>query len=964
MRSRLIARSGVGRPADQGGFALLTVLVVVAVTILLIGALFGLMLTTMRVTAAQERTAREARAADAAVETAINDLRDGECDPTAQPLLDGLVFDQQTGGTGDDVTVDVTCSSVAGGDSVTDQVRFVGGQGYRGALSTAWTQDCAVNATAGCMPWSAAVGSVPTGLESSRVSLVHSGPEPLRFSSGVTVRTGAAALRNPTDGNPAIEVGGQYNQGSRGLLGSSPTDCGVLSGSPGAGTGRISDLDDAPACGVPEAAGVDAQPTGNTAGLVASATVPTVPTTCGAGPVVAFVPGTYDAAATEAVSDLTDGSLAACRNKTFHFTPGVYSFLGTQLRFGDAGSYYVFGAASGWAAGGVQGAAGLVADPESTLCAPGSSGTSLVLAGWTRLTHTAGRVAICPAWPAGVTRAADAHPALYQQTIVPTGVQVTNINRTPVANGITLPFRCRIGFFYPTTTDYPSASGPCRPLRTYELRLATDGQAPVNSLRVMLTGTENVLTPNNLITNRQTRFRLAPASGGPICQTDFVAGMPNGGLTSSFDLKRMPGSCSTTAINQSQLNGARLFVDHRMDLGLITINQTFDVSRAEVEVNAVSGLPGSATSGDWVDVDNVTAVDNAAARPLMPCADFICQVLDPGRTRTPATPFVHEMTLDDFDFPGLLNSSNPGVDPSLTTLRAVVRVRPSALTLPSSWTATFGNFISTQNFLTPGTVRLELRSPSGGRCIVQGQGINSDQEIAFDLLDVNLEDPSASNCNSFVFANASDLDQVTLSLRFELPCVPNWFHNVPWECQRSSLFYNPADTSPIWQFRPPDIESVKLTTVTDTYSRSETSTVTVDATGGATSSSFNVFGRSWLPLADLDLNWNGAATAQPLFANDLVLHGMGSRMDADAQMGIVCCDPPDQRTVELVAVIDGVERLTARVEYSDVRDVGGGVFVYEPGFAVNVLRWLTCDQAGCAQVLAASDQRRSSGPGP
>lgn len=943
--------------AAQGGFALMAVLASIAVTSLLIGALFGLMLTTMRITSAQERNAREERAADAAIETAINLMREEPCDPSAQPYLDDQVHDQQTGGTGDDVSVDVMCSSVGGSNATTDQVRIVGGDGYKGALRNAWTLDCASNAsTPGCMPWSS-VGS-PGGLSGSTTSLIHSGHEPLRFSSGVTVRTGAAALRNPTSGTPAIEVGGDYNQGSPGI-GGSGTDCGILGGTPGNGVGKVTDMDDSPSCGVNAAATVNTQPTGNVAGLVASPTVPTVPTTC-SGPVVVFNPGTYSATQTNAVSRLTDGSIAGCRNKTFHFRPGIYSFSGTELRFGDAGSYYVFGAATAWGGAGVQENAGLVDDPDATLCDPLVSGTSLILSGWTKITHTKGRVAICPNRPTSTDPSVqlEPHPAIYQQTSVPTQVLVTSINRSPAGNRITLPFSCRTGSFeygfdYPVNSDI--TSGVCRPVRTYQLNLATDGAAPIQSLRVMLTGAENSQTPNNFIRDRRSLFIVRAAGGAELCRTNWVTGMPNGGLTSSFDLKTLPGGCSSASLTQSQLNNGRIDVEHSMELTFWGAVQSFDLTKAEVEINAVNGNPAAASSSDWSNAERVLTQGGQAAAPVMPCPDFVCSVPDPGRTITPDTPFRHEMTISDFSFPGLLNASNPTVDPSLRTLRAVVRVTPSALTLPQAWIDTFGNNVSTQNFLLPTTAYMELRSPAGGRCIVQGTGMNSDQEIAFDLLDPALEDPGPSGCNTLLFDSATDLEDLTLKLRFEVPCLPNYLHNVPWECLRSNILYDPGETSPIWQLRPPNIESVRLTTVTDTYTTPQPSTITVNAVRGASNASFNVFGRTWMPLADIDLNWNGPATISPLFSNDLVVHGIGSRMAAGAEMGTVCCSPPDSRTVELVATIDGVERLTARVEYSDV-DTSSGTPVYRSGYKVDVLRWLTCGSAGCASVLAETDE--------
>ena len=77
-------------------------------------------------------------------------------------------------------------------------------------------------------------------------------------------------------------------------------------------------------------------------------------------------------------------------------------------------------------------------------------------------------------------------------------------------------------------------------------------------------------------------------------------------------------------------------------------------------------------------------------------------------------------------------------------------------------------------------------------------------------------------------------------------------------------------------------------------------------------------------------------------------------MSAGAEMGTVCCSPPDARTVDLIATIDGVERLTARVKFVDVRIDGAGNPVYEPGYGVEVLSWSRCPAGGCASVLGAN----------
>ena len=915
---------------DEGGFALAAVLAVIAFTGITIAALLGMMLTTMRVTRAQEEAAQDRRAADGAIENAIEKMRDVPCDPRAQPYLDN----QQIGTR----AVDVTCASSTSGVSAADQVRLVGVQGYEGAYA-GWRDDCASSSAAGCLPWSqAGVSPVPPA-NPGDVSLVHSGEAALRFDSGVTVRRGAVALRS--NGSPAIETGGEYRQGRPGIGGSGGTDCGLLAS---LAAGRIVDSSGAPACGSSEAANLQFDSAASAPGLIPPAGAVTVPASC-PGQVVTFQPGTYNAALTQRVSDLTRGALPTCRGKTFWFQPGIYSFQGSELIFDSPGSYYVFGARNGWdPTSGVQANPALANDPSSALCDADASGTSIVTAGWTRITHTRGRVAICPARP--VSDPLNPHPAIFQQTSVPTGIAVT-LDRSAPSTPVTQSFRCRLpnpfaGYTYPDAADV-NEFGECVPVRRYTLNLSTSGAADVDSLRVMLTGTEGT-TPNNLIGNRRSRFTVHSATG-VLCSTDWVTGMPNGNVTSSFDLKQLPGGCRTTVFNQRRLDGGRIVVEHRMQLFpnplFPDLSQSMSISGAAVEVNTNTVRVRSASdvsSTQWTNPGAVAVADSAAATPILPCPDGVCEVPDPGRTRTPNDRFTHALTLGNFDISNLSNPTS-SIDPAITDLRAVLKVTPSTGPLPPPFDGLFR---------IPTRVFVELQSPTGHRCVVQGDGMNSDQEIAIDLLDVDLETAAGPGCNSMAFANVSDLAGVSMTVRFETPCVQDW--SAPHHGQACL-----RNGSNVFQLRPPGIENASLTVGTDNYLRISRSTVTSNAVAGDTSATFNVYGITWMPLTDLDIAWRGPATSAPLFANDLVLNGLGSRMFAGAAMGTVCCSPATSRTVELTASIDGVDRMVARARFDDaVRAPDGRA-------SVDILRWLNCHGA-CASVLSESDTNSNTPP--
>ncbi len=941
-----------GAVADEGGFALIAVLAVIAFTGITISALLGMMITTMKVTSAQERTARERRAADGAIENAIQLLRRDtniDCDG---PLLQNQRFDQGTTNTGDDVVLDVDCAPAVGSvTAATDQVQIVGADGYDGNLQ--WTQDCASNAVDGCLPWSARVGSVPGGLANSGVSLVHSGEQALRFTTGVTVRRGAAALNSV--GTPAIDLAGRYSQGDPGLLSSGPNDCGLLGGNPGAGAGLVDDDDSTPSCDVADARAVDPNLT-SASGLAPTAPPAAMPT-C-AGPVVSFVEGAYDAAATQAVNALIDGS--SCTNRTFHFTPGIYSFDGT-LRFGDAGSYYVFGAPTpAWnAASGVQ-ASSVATSADAPLCNSNVSGTTLLLSAPSAIEHTDGRVAICPARPVS----GDAHPAIYQQTSLPGSILIAAPTVTTTMFRCEGPTAVRTGNTCVVSHSLPS-----------DLSITSSGTAPLSSLGIVVDGNEFGTTssgyPNTKAFARQMQVQLIDPAGGVVCSTNYQSGLPNQQLSTRYEL--LNGGCATALQGDplSSLDGHALRLTARLTLDAVipnvpsaanpTIASTqLLVSGVRAVANQYRGTATGAvtsTAGTWAagTLANAAAPDGATADAQLNCNELVCAV---SGTRSPSNLYRHGLQLGSYTFPELAASGLPPEQINLTSLQALLRIRTtgSGFTPPAWLNNLHGGNARGEHYRSRMQTTITLTTGSGARCVVVGHlngaqgGVNSDQEIAFNLL-AN-ETPACSA----VMDSMARLQNVDVAVEFALPCV--YVNDNASQC--GWFLGMPVGTH--LQSRPPSIDSLSLAVTTDTYIGARpTSSVRIDSTDGPTSSSFAVAGKAWLPRTDLDIRWDGAASNTPLFADHLVLNGLGSRMLPGAQMGTVCCAPPDSRTVELTASIGGVDRVVARVDIDDMDRTNPANPVRSVGHTVDVLRWLNC-QGACASVLGASDTNPNAPP--
>ena len=254
------SRVGPDRSRGQSGYVLGVVLAAMTVGLLLITALLSLSFATHRAALVQQEIARQQRAADGALETAVQRTRVGfntaaSADPCAfagpTREVDSVSFDWGTDTTSDDLSMVVYCDEVLGNDpSATGTVTLVGDDYTQAPLADALEWEG--------WDWPAALGTEAAPDASLSPTLVHSGEEPLLFNGSVAVRSGAAGLlssENPPEPG-AVSVSGEYRQGAVGHLGSATEPCGMLRFDNAEPTGAVDlartavvDSDLVPGCG-------------------------------------------------------------------------------------------------------------------------------------------------------------------------------------------------------------------------------------------------------------------------------------------------------------------------------------------------------------------------------------------------------------------------------------------------------------------------------------------------------------------------------------------------------------------------------------------------------------------------------------------------------------------------------------------------------------------------------------------
>lgn len=956
-----LRRLGLGRrKVGRSGFALLATLAVLAITSVVTAAMLGWTLTASKSAFNEAERASQTRAAEGALETAINQIRSDptgttgtwdpedpshpDCDPFGSTIeLDGE-------------TVEVNCTTAESdlpyvpASTGTDNVKIVGsGTGlgkYQGTVP--WQTNCPPGDPGpACFPWLFGIGSSnysanQSELSSTTANLVHSGPSPLRFASNVQVRTGAATMLNPVSGDSGIDVGGNYQQGNNGLFSSAGGGaCGILSPTHpwNVGPARVLDINAEPACNDAAAQALgdaDALPTPSnpwTPSAVGAA-AQTASATCPGGPVVAYAPGSYNRIQTKRISDLLGG---ACPNKTFYFAPGDYWFDVNDVSAPAPGRYaltindptarVVFGTPKGWST-----STGAAADDFPQACDPNAAGVSITLTGQSSIRHLAGRVAICDKPVSGQA------PAIYQTPGVDTGwiASATGVGNLPdtahpgagsdnfgnfsnVSNALV-----RDGAVASSQTDrcWFDVGGRC----SYNLALLTTGwgtgqpdpgPAMINSAQVLVTADSQKANDDGnwwwFFGSDGAHMEISVWDAGrstelaPLCTVGYsrIPDDGRGGWRNTISYELLDpgaGDCAGQITDRSQLRNSAIRVNYFIDA------ECFVTCVQSVEVDSVglrtSWNPRASTASgtSWSNPSNALDRNGGSASTRKDCgAVFDCPTI----TRS--------LLLSGWDD---LSEPPPPSSP-ISSLGVTVRGTTDDANGDASRT------------------RVIVNPAGGGQCSVTYLGLpNWSETIYLDLL----SPPSgASGTCAGTVTNSEQLVGASTEVQFVMDCAPDIVCTDPWPFGDARSF-------------GVDIDHIGMSATFAPYTRpANPMVVTInDAPGTAGDAMFTVYGQTSMPRNDVDIRWTGTPVVAdsgdgprdvPVFNGTMVVNGIGSSMDPGATAGVVCCAParPQERIVELTASVDGVIRAVATVRIIDAKNG-----LYSKGESVDVIDWRQC----------------------
>lgn len=482
-----------------------------------------------------------------------------------------------------------------------------------------------------------------------------------------------------------------------------------------------------------------------------------------------------------------------------------------------------------------------------------------------------------------------------------------------------------------------------------------------------------------------------------------------------FDWFGNPISIGEQALTAQRLAEAQLDITQYITFATtfggfpVIPRQTYTITGAELITNhAPSTLEGPVVNGSteppfrrgFRDVGAVS-VPAGVATPTMPdnstfttaglqtqagveCRYLLCPVVVPAGTR-PADAFVHSLDAGSVALTIPAEYRDADVEPRVSSLRLRMKLLPDHCPSEPGAVCPFlapielpilgqldANPYLRQSY--PGTelaARVRLTTHAGTRCVDTRAILNSTQELTVDLLDVD-HIVTGGGCDDVDIDTMRDLrldatpaadgvNRVGLSVELALPCLKDWFGNASWRCVST----NDGGRNVVFQVRPPSIQQLSVDVSSDTIvGVGATSSVAVNAqtpSASVSSSSFNVYGKVWLPRSNLEVRWNGDVTeGRPLVRDELVVGSLASQItaapirdQANIPAGdryLICCDArkSESRDVKLTATAPSGRKLQAVVHFTDVvAGQSGAANRYFPGFRVEVRDWQTCDDGRC-----------------
>jgi hypothetical protein len=853
--------------AGQDGYVLMFVLGIIALTSVVVVALLGLALTSARVARDEAELARETRAADGALEAATSRVAVTGGDPCGswEPPNDTSTV-PFAGAGGSTMPVQVTCS-VSGtptspdGDLPGPDVDVVGTTPYAGAI---------------------AAPSVP-GV--SGATVVSTGDQPLMFNSDVAVTAGAAPENTGT--GPAVEVSGQYSQGS--VVGGG--GCGVLGT---AGPHQIVDHSGAPTCGT--ATSIATVAPSSIAGLPINdqASVANCP-----GGRVDLAPGRYSRALTEGLNTLLSGTTQC----TVVFLPGVHYL--DVFHAGTGTDRFVLNMSNPNAlvVGGVpRNATVTAADfPRACRTDDASGGVQLVLSGRSAIRHTAGHVALCPAHQGGTTI-----PVLTQSGYVDVQPQMVGVPST-VKFAPAAALGSDVSWASATACTWFLIAVCPTPQPSFTTTWQTSGVGPLTSAYLLVDMQQipwTLGTPDTpaSFSSISVYADLRIVKGAKTCTQSNVR--PGRTISASLAYDLLGGPCASVFTDQTDLDGASVtYTFKALDTGGRGL--TVKAKNVRLETNTVTVLPSrvDSASADWVNPAGVYGADEATVNP------------DPLSSNPPVnwdkrTGSEYQLTVSGFAPPASLPA-----DTQLSSLQVVMR----------AGTDTLPNLISDPH--DGAKVRLTLTSGSNTCNLLDSSAAaqsfdQSNQTLRYEL-------NSSGNCIPSI-STVGQLADATLRASFVTGCLTE---GSTWPVLK------PGDPSKCKSVPVPAIDVLGISFRTDLNTQKPPPSSITVATGSGTS--FDAFGPVLLPASDLDINWNGDHYSRPVFGDHLQVRALGSQQGSGGQVGIVCCSIREGAAV-LQASVDGTVRAQAVIQV----DPDGTGTVAVPR-AVRILDWKLCGRGGC-----------------